>query len=125
MPDYEIKLTLDVEPDANPQARIFIDTDLRGDLTSEMEVALRHEAAGSWSARFSAASGRFMYRVAMLAEPGSIWSLSIASLGERGEELLFDSDEVTLPKEWLVGSCEDSRTLPVQLRELSGTPVTL
>jgi hypothetical protein len=124
MPDYEIKLKLDVEADANPQARIFIDTDLRGDLTSEIEVALQHEAAGHWCARFSAASGRFMYRIAMLAEPGTVWSLSITSLGKFAEELLFDSDEITLHKEWLVGSCEDSNLVPFPLRD-SGVVASL
>jgi hypothetical protein len=48
-----------------------------------------------------------MYRVGMLAPPGTIWSLSIQTLGAQGRELLSDSDEVTLPKEWLIGMCED------------------
>jgi hypothetical protein len=107
MSDYLITLKLEVDEDSDVQARIWIDSDLPGDLWSEAELPLDRVGPGAWSGQFAAAQGRFMYRVGMLAQPGTIWSLSIQSLGEQGRELLFDSDEVTLPKEWLVGMCED------------------
>ena len=107
MADYLIKLKLEVDDDTDAQARIWIDSDLPGDLSSEAEIPLDHMGHGAWAGQFSAAKGRFMYRVGMLAQPGTVWSLSIQTLGSRGRELLFDSDEVTLSKEWLVGMCED------------------
>jgi hypothetical protein len=107
MTKYTIQLNLEVDDDSDVQARIWIDSDLPGDLWSEAELSLDRVGPGAWSGQFSAAQGRFMYRVGMLAQPGTIWSLSIQSLGGNGRELLFDSDEVTLPKEWLVGMCED------------------
>lgn len=107
MTDYLIKLKLEVDADSTAQARIWIDGAIPGDLWSETEVALEHDGQGAYSGRFTAPEGRFMYRVGMLARPGTIWSLSIQALGSNGHELLFDSDEVTLPKEWLVGMCED------------------
>ena len=107
MADYLIKLKLEVDDDSEAQARIWIDSDLPGDLWSETEIPLDRNGHGAWAGQFSAADGRFMYRVGMLAQPGTVWSLSIQTLGSRGRELLFDSDQVTLPKEWLVGMCED------------------
>lgn len=107
MSDYLITLKLEADEDSDVQARIWIDSDLPGDLWSEAELQLDCAGPGTWSAQFAAAHGRFMYRVGMLAQPGTIWSLSIQSLRGQGRELLFDSDEVTLPKEWLVGMCED------------------
>lgn len=107
MADYVISLKLEVGEDSDAQARIWIDSDLPGDLWSEAELDLDHVGPGEWSGQFTANQGRFMYRVGMMASPGTIWSLSIQSLGGQGRELLFDSDEVTLPKEWLVGMCED------------------
>jgi hypothetical protein len=107
MSDYVITLKLEVDHDSDVQARIWIDSDLPGDLWSEAELQLERIGAGAWSGQFSAEHRRFMYRVGMLAQPGTIWSLSIQSLRGQGRELLFDSDEVTLPKEWLVGMCED------------------
>jgi hypothetical protein len=107
MSDYLITLKLEAVEDSDVQARVWIDSDLPGDLWSEAELPLDRVGHGAWSGRFSAAQGRFMYRVGMLAQPGTIWSLSIQNLGEQSRELLFDSDEVTLPKEWLVGMCED------------------
>jgi len=107
MADYLIKLKLEVDDDSEAQARIWIDSDLPGDLWSETEIELARMGHGAWAGQFTAADGRFMYRVGMLAQPGTVWSLSIQTLGSMGRELLFDSDEVTLPKEWLVGMCED------------------
>jgi hypothetical protein len=107
MADYVITLKLEVDDDSDVQARIWIDSDLPGDLWSEAELRLDPLGPGAWSGQFSATHGRFMYRVGMLAQPGTIWSLSIQNLGGQGRELLFDSDEVTLPKECLVGMCED------------------
>jgi hypothetical protein len=110
MSDYVITLKLEADDDSDVQARIWIDSDLPGDLWSEAELHLDRVGPGAWSGQFSADHGRFMYRVGMLALPGTIWSLSIQSRGDQARELLFDSDEVTLPKEWLVGMCEDFAT---------------
>jgi hypothetical protein len=107
MADYVITLKLEPDDDSDVQTRIWIDSDLPGDLWSEAELQLERVAPGTWSGQFAAEHGRFMYRVGILAQPGTIWSLSIQSLVAQGRELLFDSDEVTLPKEWLVGMCED------------------
>ena len=107
MPNYVITLKLEVNDLSDVQTRIWIDSDLPGDLWSETELELEQLGPGVWAGRFSAEHGRFMYRVGMLAPPGTIWSLSIQTLGAQGRELLSDSDEVTLPKEWLIGMCED------------------
>jgi hypothetical protein len=93
------------------QVRVWIDDQLSGDLSSEREVSLVRDDDTSWSGRVSAASA-FIYRVGIFAAPGARWSLSVRDEDE--QELLFDSDELTMPKEWLVGSCEDV-ALPTHL----------
>ena len=81
MSDYLITLKLEVDEDSDVQARIWIDSDLPGDLWSEAELKLERVEPGAWSGQFFAEQGRFMYRVGILALPGTIWSLSIQSLG--------------------------------------------
>jgi hypothetical protein len=89
---------------------MWIDDQQSGDLTSEQEVQLRREEEAGWSAAFSA-DGPFMYRVGIVAAPGTRWSLSFSA---GNDELLFDSDELTMTKEWLLGTCEALPELPVR-----------
>ena len=42
----------------------------------------------------------------IVAASGSRWALEFRTTGEEAQELLFDSDELTMTKEWLVGTCE-------------------
>ena len=107
MAHYVIKLKIDSDEDVQRDARIWVDTDLGGGLSSEAELELLQISEDSWTAHFSSDSRRFMYRVGMRARPGSIWSLSVQTVGLNRREVLFDSDEVTMPKEWLLGVCED------------------
>jgi hypothetical protein len=111
MTDHEFVLTLETTPGIQPQVRMWIDDQRIGDLTSEQEVQLVPDGAAGWSAAFRA-EGPFMYRIGIVAAPGSRWALAFRTAGERPEELLFDADELTMAKEWLVGTCEgdDVRT---------------
>jgi hypothetical protein len=102
--DYQFMIKLDGIAERSAQVRVWIDDQLAGDLSSEKEIALVRETQDSWSARLST-HGAFIYRVGIFAAPGTRWSLSFRS-GREQEELLFDSDELTMPKEWLVGTCE-------------------
>jgi hypothetical protein len=102
--DYQFMIKLDGIDERSAQVRVWIDDQLGGDLSSEKEIALVRETQDSWSARLST-QGAFIYRVGIFAAPGTRWSLSFRS-GREQQELLFDSDELTMPKEWLVGTCE-------------------
>jgi hypothetical protein len=110
MSDYQFLLRLeDVDP-RSTQVRVWIDDQLSGDLSSEHEIELEREA-GAWSARFSANGNAFIYRIGIFAAHGTRWSLCFRNVDE-DEELLFDSDELAMPKEWLVGTCEDAFRTP-------------
>jgi hypothetical protein len=115
MSDYQFVLKLEASDQSSPQVRVWVDDQLAGDLSSEQEIKLERTADGVWSAHFSARDV-FMYRVGIYAAPGSQWSLSFFSGGDDARELLFDSDELTAAKEWLVGTCEHSD--PVRLRRV-------
>jgi hypothetical protein len=106
MSDYQLRMTLDAVEECAPQLRVWIDDQLAGDLSSEKEIPLVRETETSWCARFSTEGEAFMYRIGIYALSGSRWSLSFRGAGRDGEELLFDSDELTMPKEWLVGTCD-------------------
>ena len=119
MSDYQFVLKLeDVERSA-PEVRMWIDDQLSHDLSSEQEVKLARVEEFAWSAKFEA-GGAFIYRIGIVARPGSRWSISFSSGGD-GEELLFDSDDLTLAKEWLVGTCDGAPVAP--LRALSDASV--
>jgi hypothetical protein len=106
MPDYQFSLRLDGVERSPAQVRIWIDDELHEDLSSEKEIPLSHDdEENCWAARFHANGSAFIYRIGIYAGRGARWSLSFRD-GERGDELLFDSDELTMPKEWLVGTCE-------------------
>jgi hypothetical protein len=107
---HQFTLKLDTASEIEPQVRMWIDDQQNGDLTSEQEVQLCREEEAGWSAAFSA-DGPFMYRVGIVAAPGTRWSLSFRA-GD--DELLFDSDELTMTKEWLLGTCEALSELPVR-----------
>lgn len=108
MTEHEFVLTLETgaHPGVEPQVRMWIDDQQSGDLTSEQEVKLVRDGAADWVAAFSA-RGPFLYRIGIVAAPGSRWALAFRTTGEHAEELLYDSDELTMTKEWLIGTCED------------------
>jgi hypothetical protein len=54
----------------------------------------------------SAESEAFIYRVGICAAPGTAWSLCVRDAESQGSDLLFDSDMLTMAKEWLIGSCD-------------------
>lgn len=106
MSEYQLTLTLDGAEVCDAQVRVWIDTELTGDLSCEQELDLARDADTSWSGLFSAPSGLFMYRVGICAAPGTAWSLCVRQAAADGGEVLFDSDKLTMAKEWLIGSCE-------------------
>ena len=110
MSDYQLLVRLEGTRPGTTQVRVWIDDQLSGDLSSEREIALVRED-GAWSAEFSVSGNAFIYRVGLFAGRGTRWSLSIRR-GPDDRETLFDSDEMTMPKEWLVGTCDDGFRSP-------------
>jgi hypothetical protein len=106
MYEYQVKLTLHGVGSSDAQVRLWIDTELGGDLDCEQEVELVSAEEASWSGLFSAKREAFMYRVGICATPGTAWSLSVRDARANGRELLFDSDMLVMAKEWLIGSCD-------------------
>ena len=106
MSDYQLTMTIESADGCEPQVRVWIDDQLAGDLSSEQEIELVRENKLSWCANVSSRADVFMYRVGIYAAPGSRWTLSLRDAAQGGEELLFDSDQLTMYKEWLVGTCE-------------------
>jgi hypothetical protein len=108
MTEHEFVLTLETGANVSvePQVRMWIDDQQSSDLASEQEVKLVRDGAAEWVAAFSA-RGPFLYRIGIVAAPGSRWALAFRTTGEQPEELLYDSDELTMTKEWLIGTCED------------------
>jgi hypothetical protein len=104
--EFQFMLTLEGVDDSTPEVRVWIDDRPAGDLTSEKELPLVRETKKSWSARFSTCGSMFIYRVGIRSQPGHRWSLSFRGVGADAEEFSFDSDELTMPKEWLIGTCE-------------------
>jgi hypothetical protein len=119
MSEHQFVLNIDVADGIEPQVRMWIDDQQTSDLSSEHEVALVRNALSAWSAEFDA-SGPFIYRIGIVASPGSRWSLVFRSVGEEPQELLFDSDELTMTKEWLVGTCEPFEATAVRGTRESG-----
>lgn len=106
MYEYKVKLTLDGVGSSDAQIRLWVDSELGGDLDCEQEVDLVRDEEASWSGLFSAERESFIYRVGICATPGIAWSLSVRDARANGHELLFDADMLIMAKEWLVGSCE-------------------
>ena len=104
MSDFQLLVRLEQADPHTTQVRVWIDDQLSADLSSEREITLQREP-GAWSAEFSVNGHVFIYRIGIFAEPGARWSLSIRR-GADDRETLFDSDEMTMPKEWLVGTCD-------------------
>lgn len=109
---HQFMLKLETATGIEPQVRMWVDSQQSTDLASEHEVSLTREEEAEWSGEFSA-EGPFLYRVGIVAAPGTRWSLSFRA-GQ--DELLFDSDELTMSKEWLLGTCE---VLDLPVRGLS------
>ena len=109
MSEFQLKMTLDCLNASDAQVRVWIDTELGGDLSCKQEIDLvRDDEESSWSGLFSAEGEAFIYRVGIRATPGTAWSLSVRDARSDGEELLYDSDLLTMAKEWLIGSCDPS-----------------
>jgi hypothetical protein len=127
MSDYQLTLTIESADERTPQVRVWIDDQPAGDLSSEQEIKLVRESDASWCARFSSRGDAFIYRVGIYAAPNSRWSLSLRAAGDDGEEFLFDSDELAMTKEWLVGTCEltqrDSSPANSHTAGASGAPL--
>ena len=112
MTEHEFVLKLETSPGVEPQVRMWIDDQQILDLASEREVELVRVGAGVWVAAFRA-GGPFLYRVGIVAAPGSRWTLAFRTTGEDAGELLYDADELSMTKEWLIGSCEQVGSKPV------------
>jgi hypothetical protein len=106
MIEHHFVLNIDRAGGVEPQVRMWIDDQQTSNLFSEREVTLVRETLSSWSARFIA-DGPFIYRIGIVASPGSRWALAFRTVGDDAQELHYDSDELTMPKEWLIGTCEE------------------
>lgn len=121
MSDYQFVLKLEDAQGSEPEIRMWIDDQFTHDLSSEQEVQLARDEELGWSGTFEA-GGAFIYRIGIVARPGSRWSISFS---DDGEELLFDSDDLTLAKEWLVGTCEGVEIAPLRALRPAGATSTL
>ena len=110
--EHEFVLTLETKTTAGvePEVRMWIDEQQSSDLASEHEVKLVRDGSAAWSAAFNA-NGPFTYRIGIVAAPGSHWALEFRTAGDQPEELLYDADELTMSKEWLMGTCEELASL--------------
>lgn len=106
MPCYELNVQLNRGTDREPVVRVWVDPDPDADLGSEVELPLRRRAMLEWTAIFIAPRGPFLYRIGLVAEPGSVWEVSIRQRGPRQREVLFDSDLMVSSKQWLLGTCD-------------------
>lgn len=104
MSDYQLTMSVESTDRGAAKVRVWIDPHLKADLSSEQELDLVQDDESSWSGLFSYEGEAFMYRIGICAPPGSCWSLSVRDRRD-GNELFFDSDRLTMAKEWLVGSC--------------------
>jgi hypothetical protein len=107
----EVALSLDLNTaDCTPEARVWLDLDPEQGLGSEVEVPLWPRGRNEWRGLFSVDEARcdeFGYRVGLFAHAEAEWSLSFRRCNV-DSELLTDSDRLTTPKAWLVGSCSVS-----------------
>ena len=107
----EVALSLDLNTaDCTPEARVWLDLDPEQGLGSEVEVPLWPKGRNEWRGLFSVDEARcdeFSYRVGLFAHAEAEWSLSFRKCNV-DSELLSDSDRLTTPKTWLVGSCSVS-----------------
>lgn len=94
--------------------RAWVDPASAGALESEIEVHLQRTEQ-CWSGAFlihRQKSSSFFYRIGIVGRIGSCWSLSIRDVS-RGLLLAEDSDYLSEPKTWILGSCglraEDAR----------------
>ena len=107
----EVALSLDLNTaDCTPEARVWLDLSPEQGLGSEVEVPLWPKGRNEWRGLFSVDEARcdeFSYRVGLFAHAEAEWSLSFRKCNV-DSELLSDSDRLSTPKTWLVGSCSVS-----------------
>ncbi len=89
-----------------PRMKAWLDPQPELGLDSEYELCLEtvSEDARRALVELDPASPYFLYRVGLVADPGTVWHLSIQDL-QSGRLLYEDSDLLALPKEYLIGSC--------------------
>jgi hypothetical protein len=113
MSDYRFTITFDSAGALAPSVRLWIDDEQAAGLGTERELVLARDTERSWSAEFSATQAFFLYRIGICAAPGSRWALSFSrAVNDGNEELHYDADELMMPKEWLIGTCESATSRP-------------
>jgi hypothetical protein len=104
----ELTVTLSLaERGLTPQARAWVDLQPDGSLHSELELPLHPRGSGRWMGVMGVAEPTpecFFYRLGIVAHAGAQWSLKVRDR-DRGRDILVDTDTLTSPKCWLIGSC--------------------
>jgi hypothetical protein len=104
----ELTVTLSLaERGLIPQARAWVDLQPDGSLHSELELPLHPLGPGRWMAVMGIGEPTpecFFYRLGIVAHVGAQWSLKVRDR-DLGRDILADTDTLTSPKCWLIGSC--------------------
>lgn len=90
-----------------PEARAWVDLDPEGDLRSEIELPLHRQKHWRWVGVMGFAepsADSFFYRLGIVAHEGAEWALKVRDR-VTGRDILVDTDMMTSPKCWLIGSC--------------------
>lgn len=94
------------------RVRLWVESMERSTI-AETEICLAEQGPGSWTGRIPrdllGASGSFLYRLAIAARAGSLWSMQLLD-EETSLPLERDCDVMDECKTWLVGSCSPART---------------
>jgi len=104
----ELTVTLSLaERGLTPQVRAWVDLHPDGSLHSELELPLHAQRPGRWTAMMGIAEPTpecFFYRLGIVSHVGAQWSLKVRDR-DRRRDILVDTDTLTSPKCWLIGSC--------------------
>lgn len=90
--------------------RAWVDDAMMGGFQSDKELLVSRQG-DSWTATFDvddarAESACFWLRLAVSGQPGTSWRFTVRRRGSADAVLLSDADVLTLPKEWLVVTCQ-------------------
>jgi hypothetical protein len=110
----EIAVELRMGPEQSaPDVRFWVDAGWSADLGSEIEVALELRRRWVWIGTLTLPqpAPSFFYRLGISACAGVDWTLRIHQPGS-GRDLMVDEDRMTMPKCWLLGSCDLPRARP-------------